>query len=103
MFWISWPTIWVELRGASFGRIKVKCKNFGELLDMERPDRNSEAMEKMAGMFLIVFVDILQHPFIRFVQCLWQLLKNPAYIWLDRVPQSLELAEHPLKPARGMM
>ena len=61
----------MELRNSSFRRIKVKCKNFGQLLDTERPNRNGEAMEKAAGVILVVFVDILQHAIICFVQRLW--------------------------------
>ena len=55
MFLISWPTTWVKLRDASFCRIKVKCKNFGKLLDAERPDGNCEAMEKTAGVFYFIW------------------------------------------------
>ena len=71
MFGISWPTIRVELRNASFCHVKVKRKNFGQLLDAERASGNREAVEKSAGVILVVFIDILQHAIICFVQCLW--------------------------------
>jgi hypothetical protein len=71
MFLISRPTTWVKLRDVSFGSVKVKRKYFRQLLDTERPNGNCEAMEETAGEFLIVFIDILQHTLIRFVQCLW--------------------------------
>jgi hypothetical protein len=67
VFLISWPTIWLKLRNASFGCVKIKCKNFGQLLDTERPNGNCEAKEETAGVFLVVFFDILQHALIGFV------------------------------------
>ena len=71
MFWIFWATIWVRYRNACFGSIKVKGKDFGQLLYMERPNGNRETMEETAGVFLVVFIDIPQYALIRFVECLW--------------------------------
>ena len=88
----------MELRNASFGSIKVKYKDFGQLLDTEWPNGKCKAMEKSAGIFLVVFVDILQHAIICFVQRLWQLLEDTSYIWLGCAPQGVELTENPLKP-----
>jgi hypothetical protein len=66
-FLVVWPAIWTILRNASLSGIKVKCKDFGQLLDTERPDGNCEAVEEKASVSSVVLVDILQQPSVGFI------------------------------------
>ena len=50
------------------GRVKVKCKDFGQFLDTKRPDGNREAVKETTSIFSVVIVDILQHAFVSLVQ-----------------------------------
>jgi hypothetical protein len=66
-FLIVWPAIWTILRNSSLSGIEVKCKNFRQLLDTERPDGNRKTVEEMASVSSVVLVDIPQQPSVGFI------------------------------------
>jgi len=61
----------MERGNASLGVVKVKCEDFGQLFDMQRPDGNGETVKETASVFSVVLINALQHAFIRLVQGLW--------------------------------
>src|SRR6266404_3270406 len=68
---VDWPPFRVELRNASLRIIEVKCQNFGQLLNTERPDSNGEAVKETARVFSVLLVDVLQYAFVGLVQGPW--------------------------------
>ena len=97
---VVWPPVRIEPRDASFCCIKVKSKNFGELLDTKWPNGNREAVKETTSVPSVVLLDILQYTFVSPIQRLGQLVENRPNIWLDYVPQRLELTEYPLEPVQ---
>jgi len=50
--------------------VKVERKDFGKLLDTERPNGSREAVKETTGIFSVVFTDTFQEAFICLVQAL---------------------------------
>jgi len=65
------PPFRAELRNASLGTVEVKCQNFGQLLNTERPDSNGDALKETARVLSVLLIDIPQDAFVRLVQGPW--------------------------------
>jgi hypothetical protein len=64
---------------ASLGAVKTKRKHFSNF-NTEGTNGDREAPKKTTSMFPVVFVGLLQHPFLCLIQRLRQLLENSPKI-----------------------
>ncbi len=98
-FCIHWTPGCVKSRKGCL--VEPDCKNLRKFFDAKRSNRHCEASKKSLCILSFLLIDTQQCAAVCFVQCLWQVIKDPPNTRRKRATQTVNLADNPSEPTRS--